>query len=88
MGTIDDDEMIVTNTENTTASDEPVKFFSEATRVTEKRGLTHWAMYTDGTSIFAWNLVLNTSVKALITDLSKASSLVVDASRGYFFVVE
>lgn len=65
-----------------------MKYFSEATRITEKRGLTHWAVYTDGTSLFGWNIVLNTPVKRLIADLRKASAVAVDASRGYFFVVE
>ena len=45
-------------------------------------------MYTDGTSLFAWNIVLNTPVKRLVADLRKASAVAVDSSRGYFFVVE
>jgi len=45
-------------------------------------------VYTDGTSLFGWNIVLNTPVKRLIPDLRKASAVAVDASRGYFFVVE
>ena len=65
-----------------------MKYFSEATRITEKRGLTHWAVYTDGTSLFGWNIVLNTPVKRLVANLRKLSAIAVDESRGYFFVVE
>ena len=44
-------------------------------------------MYTDGTSLFAWNIVLNSLTKRLISNLRKASAITVYASKGYFFVV-
>lgn len=48
----------------------------------------HWALYTDGTSVFAWDVVLNTPVRRVLTDLKKVSAVAVDANRGYLFIVE
>lgn len=45
-------------------------------------------MYTDGTSIMAWNVVLNTAVKRIFHGLNKATAIAVDANRGFVFVVE
>ena len=65
-----------------------VRYYSDTALIQEHRGLRHWALYTDGTSIFAWDVVLNTPVRRVLTDLKKASAIAVDANRGYLFVVE
>lgn len=54
----------------------------------EKRGLTHWAIYTDGESIFAWDIILNTAVERIMTDLNEVTALAVDSSRGFIFILE
>ncbi len=51
--------------ENKTANLD-VKYFSDLTKMAEHRGLSHWAVYTDGTSLLAWNIVLNTPVKRIL----------------------
>lgn len=45
-------------------------------------------LYTDGSSIFSWDIVLNSPVRRLTTGLSKATALAVDVSRGFIFVLE
>jgi len=65
-----------------------VKYFSTFSRISEKRGLTHWAMYTDGKAIYSWDIVVNSKVRKMLSGLKSVSSLVVDNQRGYLFIVE
>ena len=55
--------------------------------MSEHRGLTHWAVYTDGSSLLAWNIVLNTPVRKILKDLSKVTAMAVDSCRGFIFLV-
>jgi hypothetical protein len=67
-------------------TDLDIKYYSDVTKIAEHRGLGHWAVYTDGTSLLAWNIVLNSPVKRILKDLVKVTALVVDSCRGYIFL--
>jgi hypothetical protein len=45
-------------------------------------------LYTDGQSLFAWDIVLNTPVRRVLNSLENASALAVDSNRSYIFVLE
>ena len=54
----------------------------------ENRGATNWALYTDGSNLFAWDLILNTPVRRVLQSLQGASALAVDSNRKYIFILE
>ena len=61
--------------------------FSEMTFMTETKGLTHWFLANDGTSLWAWNLVRNTS-QLLLEEAATVIAMAVDPVKGYLFLAD
>ena len=53
-------------------------YFSEAAWQSEERGLTHWLLISDGSSVYAYNAVKGTEPVELITGLKDVTQIAVD----------
>lgn len=54
----------------------------------EARGLTHWMLYSDGSSVYAYDIVTGDgTASAVLSDLpNQVETLAVDSNKGYMFV--
>lgn len=53
----------------------------------EARGLTHWLLYADSSTIFAYSIVHGNGISTPVLEgLEGVSSLAVDVNAGYLFV--
>jgi len=71
-----------------TASQLPLKLFSDEVKIEEHLGLTHWMIYSDGGKIYAKNYVKDTKTVEVLGDLKDVTSIAVDANKGYLFIAE
>ena len=61
--------------------------YGEKMEQSEARGLTHWMLYADGSSVSAYDIVTGDKIAAEVLKIeSDVSNLAVDANKGYLFV--
>ena len=54
----------------------------------EARGLTHWIVYSDESSVYAYDIVTGKgNAQAILVDLpSQVDTIAVDSNKGYMFL--
>lgn len=61
--------------------------FGEKMVQSEARGLTHWMLYADGSSVYAYDIVTgDLTATEVLTIEDGVDTLAVDANKGYVFV--
>ena len=89
-----DSQVDISQDDSNTTSDgaqeqtQSFSLFSEAVYQSEERGLTHWLLYSDGSSIYAYNPVSSQEPTVLLNGLRDVTDLAVDQNKGFLYVAQ
>jgi hypothetical protein len=56
--------------------------------LTEIEGVTNWVVFSEGQSVFAYDIVRNSDIQVMVTGLKDARAVAVDTNLQYLFVAD